>query len=83
MSEEPGAISCREVVELLWEYIDAELTPEMEARIRAHLEACEKCYPHYDFQKVFVEFVRRHGGGAAPAALRQRVFQAILDEDAI
>jgi mycothiol system anti-sigma-R factor len=81
MSEQPGALSCREVVELLWEYIDAELTPQMEARIRAHLEACEKCYPHYDFQKAFVEFVRRHGGGAAPAGLRLKVLRTIQEED--
>lgn len=80
MTQQPGSLTCREVVELLWEYIDAELTPDMEGRIRAHLEACEKCYPHYEFQKAFVEFVRRHGGGAAPAALRMKVIQAIQEE---
>jgi anti-sigma factor (TIGR02949 family) len=83
MTDQPGSLTCREVVELLWEYIDAELTPEMEHRIRTHLEACEGCYPHYDFQRAFVEFVRRHGTQATPPALRQRIFLALLEEEAI
>lgn len=82
MTEQPGSLTCREVVELLWDYIDAELTPDAEGRIRAHLEACEKCYPHYDFQRAFVEFVRKHGAQATPPALRQRIFQALREETA-
>ena len=82
MTDQTGALTCREVVELLWEYIDAELTPELENRIRMHLEACENCVPHFDFQRAFVEFVRRHGTQATPPALRQRIFQALL-EDAV
>ena len=80
MTDQPGSLTCREVVELLWEYIDAELTPEMESRIRSHLEACEPCYTHYDFQRAFVEFVRRHGNEATPAPLRQRIFRLLQEE---
>lgn len=77
MDEQPGSLTCRQVVELLWEYIDAELTPEMATRIRTHLDACAKCYPHYEFQRAFVEFVRRHGTEVAPVSLRQKIFAAI------
>jgi mycothiol system anti-sigma-R factor len=80
MTDQTGPLTCREVVELLWEYIDAELTPDMTARIRSHLEMCEACYPHYDFQKAFLQFVRRHGTQAAPPALRQRILDSLLDE---
>ena len=82
MTDQTGTLTCREVVELLWEYIDAELTPEVAERIRSHLESCENCYPHYDFQRAFVEFVRRHGTQATPPALRQRILQSLL-EDAV
>ena len=70
-------MTCRQVVELLWEYIDAELTPELTDHIRAHLAACEACYPHYEFQKAFLEFVRRHGVQVAPPTLREKVLSAI------
>lgn len=75
-------VSCREVVEVLWEYIDGELTEERMEVIRAHLIVCERCYPHYDFQKAFVKFVRRHGADPAPVGLRRKVFQMILEEKA-
>lgn len=77
-----GVITCREVIELLWEYIDGELTEERMTTIRAHLVVCERCFPHYDFQKAFIEFVRRHGAEDAPPGLRRKVFQMILEEDA-
>jgi mycothiol system anti-sigma-R factor len=76
-------MSCREVVELLWEYIDAELTPEREQQVRAHLEACKACYGHYEFQQAFVAFVKRHGAQVAPAELRARVTQSILEQDSV
>jgi mycothiol system anti-sigma-R factor len=71
-------VSCREVVELLWEYIDAELTPERAQVIRMHLDACKACYGHYEFQKAFVEFVKRHGTQVAPPELRDKVLQSLL-----
>ena len=42
-------MKCRECVEHLYEYIDRELTPELEQEIRAHLEGCPPCDDHYDF----------------------------------
>ena len=73
-------MTCREVVEVLWEYIDAELTPERLAEVRAHLELCEPCFTHYDFQKAFLEFVRKHGNEAAPPALRDRILHRLAAE---
>ena len=70
-------MTCREAVELLWEYLDAELTPELTERIRAHLAVCEKCYPHFEFQQAFLAFVKRHGTQVAPDALRAKVLASL------
>jgi mycothiol system anti-sigma-R factor len=74
-------ITCREAVEQLWAYIDGELQAGNERSVEAHLEACKGCYPHYDFQKAFREFVRKHGHATVPADLRKRIFLRLLAED--
>ena len=71
-------ITCREAVERLWAYIDGELQSGDERSVEAHLEVCKGCYPHYDFQKAFREFVRKHGHATAPADLRKRIFLRLL-----
>jgi anti-sigma factor RsiW len=47
----PGGISCREVVEIVTDYLEGALTPEDLARMEAHLEACPPC-------RVYVEQIR-------------------------
>ncbi len=78
---ETRRISCREAVERLWAYIDGELG-EPDARcVEKHLSACRGCYPQYDFQRAFSEFLRQHENVPVPASLRRRVFLALLEED--
>ena len=36
-------MTCREVVELLSDYLDGGLAPRTRARVEAHLEACPEC----------------------------------------
>ena len=51
-------MKCRECIEHLYEYVDRELTPELEGEIRAHLAACPPCGKHFDFETLFIKFVR-------------------------
>lgn len=74
-------ITCREAIEQLWAYIDGELAGGDEQSVARHLDACKRCYPHYDFQNAFHEFVRRHATRTMPADLRKRVFLRLLAED--
>lgn len=74
-------ITCREAVEQLWAYIDGELENPDARCVEKHLEACRGCYPHYDFQKAFREFVRQHASKEVPADLRKRIFLRLLAED--
>lgn len=73
---------CEEVLARLWEYIDGELTPERTARIREHLDMCERCYPEYDFRRAFRVFLRRQVKTPAPPGLRRKVFEQLLQEEA-
>jgi anti-sigma factor RsiW len=62
----PGGISCREVVELVTDYLDGALSPEELARMEAHLAACPRCV-------TYVEQIRttRRLAAAAEADLEQ------------
>lgn len=74
-------MKCRECVEHLYEYVDRELTPELEQEIRAHLEHCPPCDDHYDFETLFLKFIRlRCRAQGAPAALRRRILEQLLEE---
>ncbi len=74
-------MKCRECIEHLYEYVDRELTPELEGEIRAHLAACPPCGKHFDFETLFIKFVRvRCRARGAPSALRRRILEQLLGE---
>ena len=52
-------LSCRELIEQLWDYVDGELPPRRIERITDHLAACLRCYPHYRFAFAFLEALAR------------------------
>jgi mycothiol system anti-sigma-R factor len=51
--------SCRELIEQLWDYLDAELQPERMQELAAHLAECARCYPQYQFEFAFLEALAR------------------------
>jgi anti-sigma factor RsiW len=63
----PGGISCREVVEIVTDYLDGALAPEDAERMEAHLEACPPCV-------LYVEQIRttRRLAAEAEAELAER-----------
>jgi anti-sigma factor (TIGR02949 family) len=77
-----NAVTCREAVSRLWEYLDGELEAGDAGAIREHLETCSRCYPHTDFQRAYQRFLARTAHMPVPPDLRRRVFEAIIAEDA-
>ncbi|MDQ6888337.1 MAG: mycothiol system anti-sigma-R factor [Gemmatimonadota bacterium] len=81
--EPPDDWTCDEVIERVYEYLDGELTPDIDEAIRRHLARCRKCFPEFEHERVFLRFLERHAQiEKAPPALRRRIFQALLDEEA-
>ena len=68
-------VSCREVIEELWDYLDGELSPERMEALAAHLAECARCHPHYRFELGFLEALarQRHRVSGPPQALVERV----------
>jgi len=74
-------MNCRECLEHLYEYLDRELTPEVEREIRSHLAECPPCGEQHDFEALFLKFLHaRVSAQGAPLALRRRILDQLLDE---
>lgn len=52
-------IHCTHVIQLLWDYLDAEVTSDVAEAIRRHLELCSGCRGLCAFDESFLRAVRR------------------------
>lgn len=74
-------LDCREAVARLQDYLKQELTPELAAEMRAHLEHCRPCLGYARFEQSFLQMLearaRRCG---CPGELRARVLRELRIE---
>jgi mycothiol system anti-sigma-R factor len=74
-------ISCRAALSAVYEFLDGELDEVSGERVRAHFEACGRCYPHLRLEESFREALRRACAGEKPPPdLRSRL-QALLHRE--
>jgi mycothiol system anti-sigma-R factor len=73
---------CDAVLERIYEFLDGELTSDVDEKIRAHLATCRTCYPHFRHEEVFLRFLERRAQiEKAPPSLRRRIFKRLLDDE--
>jgi mycothiol system anti-sigma-R factor len=74
-------LDCKAVVQQLWDYLDEELTTSRMEAVRQHIAVCARCYPHFEFERKFLEAIARCRE-SAPASdpLRVRVLAALRAE---
>ncbi len=81
--EKMGMIRCEEAMARLWEFLDGELEDVEEEAVRKHLEVCNRCYPKYDFQRAYFEYMQRTSRpGEGSADLRHELFRKLLEQEA-
>ncbi len=68
-------VSCRELMEQLWDYLDAELPPERMQELAVHLAECARCYPQYQFEFAFLGALARQRD-ELPGRYRRRASHA-------
>jgi anti-sigma factor (TIGR02949 family) len=51
-------IPCKDVIHRLWDYLDAEATPELAEAIREHLEMCAGCRAVSEFEQALLVTVQ-------------------------
>ena len=79
--EDVAEIPCEEAASRLYEYLDGELAVEHMEEIRCHVAQCERCYPVYEWERMFLDVLRDRGDApASNEALRERVAR-LLDRE--
>jgi mycothiol system anti-sigma-R factor len=73
---------CREAVELLYHYIDGELTEERRVLISHHLDDCPPCMQAFDFELELRVVVSQRCRDRVPETLQGRIARAIAELDA-
>jgi anti-sigma factor RsiW len=71
----PGGLPCRELVELVTEYLEDALSAEDRARFEAHIAACEHCSAYLEQMRVTLRLV----GHIDPDGLEPEVERELLD----
>ncbi|MHB8669783.1 MAG: mycothiol system anti-sigma-R factor [Acidimicrobiales bacterium] len=70
---------CEEAVELLYHYLDGELTEDRRGLIRRHLDDCPPCFEAFDFESDLRAVIASRCREQVPDALRQRVAEALRE----
>ncbi len=77
---EPGPhISCREVVELVTDYLETALAPEEAALLEQHLNFCEGCVWYVDQTRTTIDTVGRVGTSDLTDETRTRLLTVFRD----
>lgn len=73
-------ITCRELVELLIDFVSGELPPEHRARVEQHLSRCPPCVNYVETYRLTIRLTRQlPREEELPAELKRRL-QAALAE---
>jgi predicted anti-sigma-YlaC factor YlaD len=66
-------MNCREAIDVLVDYLDATLTPDVLAQLEAHLHVCAPCRAYLATYKRSVELAAKVNRVEMPPEVRQRL----------
>lgn len=72
-------ITCRELVELLIDFVSDELPAEHRQRIEQHLGNCPPCHAYLESYRITIRLSRQLPASPLPAELAERL-RAVLEE---
>jgi anti-sigma factor RsiW len=71
-----AGLSCRELVELVTDYLEARLAPAARARFEAHLGECHGCVAYLEQLRQTIRLAGRAGEEDVPAPARKALLEA-------
>ena len=79
MSSAVEHISCQEVVELVTDYLEGAMAPDLLARFEHHLTLCDGCVWYVDQIRMTIEAVGRIGEEEVSPETREGLIAAFRD----
>lgn len=75
-------MNCDEMIPLLEQYLDRELSSAEAKEVQAHLDNCPPCLHIFHFETAVRRLVRRACSESAPPSLRDRIVGGLHRESA-
>jgi anti-sigma factor (TIGR02949 family) len=72
-------LRCREIIDLLADYLDGSLPSETAKNLEAHLEGCPPCIAFVNTYRGTVNVVRRLSAAEIPPELRDRLISFLRE----
>ena len=69
--------SCQEALEELYTFLDGELTVDKREHIRVHLDDCNPCLEHYDFEAELRIVISKKCKEPVPQSLKDKILRAL------
>lgn len=60
-SRSESELSCEEALARVYEFLDGELDASQHDGVRRHLQKCRRCYPYFDFERLFLDYIHELG----------------------
>lgn len=70
-------MTCRDLAELLLDYVSGELTPDQQEHIAAHLQWCPPCVTYLETYQLTIKLTRQLPCVPLPEELMQRLRDAV------
>jgi mycothiol system anti-sigma-R factor len=80
MTSGESQVNCNETIEILYHYLDGELTEERRIVIKRHLDDCPPCLHAFDFEAELRVVIADRCKDRVPDSLRQRIHDALQAE---
>ncbi|MFL5331034.1 MAG: anti-sigma factor family protein [Gemmataceae bacterium] len=72
-------LTCKQLAEMLHQFLDGELESGQSDGIRIHLESCPPCVAYIETYKLTIEISRKLKPKPLPEALQQRLTKAVSE----
>lgn len=79
--EDVAEISCEEAAKWVYEYLDGELDPGSAEEVRCHVEQCKRCYPMFNWERLFLRVLRERGNRPESSDDLRRRVEKLLDSE--
>ena len=72
-------ISCEQVLQDIWAYLDKEICEDDLVHIKSHLDLCRSCFSRVEFEKLLREEMKKKTTHCCPEKVKARI-QSILNQ---
>jgi mycothiol system anti-sigma-R factor len=72
-------LSCEQVLQDIWSYLDRELTEADLSHVQKHLDLCRACFSRIEFERLLRDAMRTKTNHCCPEKVKARI-KKILDQ---